>query len=98
LSGKRSEPIKFRATELPRGRHPFAAAAAANSVGVERHRVFARADQDITGGIGHASRAFLATGAYSSALGCWPGLRRCLFGSFRRRRRGLLRPAGAVLM
>ncbi len=62
-SRQSSEAVEFGAAKLPRGRHFFAATAAAHRASVERHRILARADNDVTRGACHRRRAHSAGAA-----------------------------------
>jgi hypothetical protein len=54
----RSEPIEFGAAKLGRGGR-LATTAATDRPRIKRHRVFARADQDMSGKISHPSHNYL---------------------------------------
>src|SRR4051794_17462717 len=68
MSGEGPEAIEFRAAKLPRGRHFFSATATTHRVRVERHRVFARADDDVTRGARQGRRAHSVGTARRSGL------------------------------
>ena len=59
-SRKRSEAVEFGAAKLPCRCHFFAATAAAHRASVERHRILARADDEVTRGVRHRRRAHSA--------------------------------------
>ena len=58
-SGGGAEALELGATELARGRHLAAAAGALERAEIERHRVLARADQDVARPVGHSLSPFL---------------------------------------
>src|SRR6266446_1735463 len=76
---RRAEFFEFGAAELARGQDFGTATALPYGRAVERHRVFARADQDVWRPVGHVVSG-CASGAMYFALvisaGGWPGKRR----------------------
>ena len=62
--GGLAEGLELGAAELVRGRNLAAATAAAHGLGIERHRVVARADQDVAAPIGHARSGVTGPGGH----------------------------------
>src|SRR5215472_13420894 len=78
-SRRGAECFELGAAELARGRHLGAATAAPHGRAVERHRVFARADQDVWRPIGHFVSGCARSAMYFAVIiraGAWSGKRR----------------------
>src|SRR5262249_47625163 len=78
-SRRGAEFFELGPAELARGRHLRAATATPYGGAVERHRVFARADQDVRRPIGHFVSGWARSATYFAAsirAGAWSGKRR----------------------
>src|SRR5262245_60617368 len=78
-SRRGAEFFELGPAELARGRHLSAATATPHGGAVERHRVFARADQDVRRPIGHFVSGWARSAMYfavSIRAGAWSGKRR----------------------